>query len=347
MTLQDQLIQFLVSGITTGSIYALVALGFVVIYNVTGIVNFAQGEFAVYGEFVAITVFQEIRLLSGNVRFDLGWPLPAAALFGVVVVTGLGLLLYRAGIQPARQASILSQIIITIGAAFVFRGLALLVWGTNPLRLPAFTQGPPLNFFGAVLTQQSVWVIATTAVLLILLYLFFNHTLIGKALQACAINPTASRLMGINIYRMGLLAFGLSAAVTAIAGIVITPATFMTYDRGLILSLKGFVAAIMGGMSNPVSAVVGGLFLGLLEAFSAGLVSSGYKDAMAFFVLFIVLAIRLVGCCNGRLQPLKKRPYELVRGGNPDDFIQNAKSKSGGSGYPGPDPGFAPNHPSK
>jgi branched-chain amino acid transport system permease protein len=285
---------------TVGSIYALIALGFVTIYNVTGIINFAQGEFAVYGSFAAITVFQKVRLLSGNVQLDLGWPLPLAALFGVIVASLLGLLLYRLGIQPARKASILSMIIITIGAAFVFRGLALLIWSTDPHRLPVFSQGPPLKIAGAILTRQSVWVIAVTVVLLAALYLFFNYTLIGKALQACAVNPGAARLMGINTRRMALLAFGLSAAITAIAGIVITPATFMTYDRGLILSLKGFVAAAMGGMSSPVGAVIGGLLLGILESFSAGLISSGYKDAVAFLVLFIVLAVRLDGLLRGR-----------------------------------------------
>ncbi len=300
MTLQDQLIQFLVSGLTVGSIYALIALGFVTIYNVTGIINFAQGEFAVYGALTAITVSQKIRLLSGNVHFEWGWPLPLAALFGVAVASLLGLLLYRVGIQPARKASVLNMIIITIGAALVFRGVALMIWGTDPFRLPAFTKGTPLKISGAILTRQGVWVIAVTIILLIILYLFFNYTLIGKALRACAVNAGAARLMGINPRRMALLAFGLSAATTAIAGIVIAPITFMTYDRGLILSLKGFVAAIMGGMSSPVGAVVGGLLLGILESFSAGLISSGYKDAVAFFVLFVVLAIRLGGLLRGR-----------------------------------------------
>jgi branched-chain amino acid transport system permease protein len=300
LSLQDQLVQFLVSGITVGSIYALIALGFVVIYNVTGIINFAQGEFAVYGAFAAISVFQKTRLLSGNVQIDLGWPLPLAALLGVIGATLLGLLLYRVGIQPARHASILSMIIITIGAALVFRGTALMVWGTDPHRLPAFVKGPPLKILGAILTRQGVWVIAVTVVTLAILYLFFNYTLIGKALRACAINPGAARLMGISTRRMALLAFGLSAAITAIAGIVIAPVTFMTYDRGLILSLKGFVAAIMGGMSSPVGAVVGGLLLGILESFSAGLISSGYKDAVAFVVLFVVLVVRLGGFLRGR-----------------------------------------------
>jgi branched-chain amino acid transport system permease protein len=300
VSLQDQLLQFLLSGITVGSIYALIALGFVTIHNVTGIINFAQGEFAVYGAFLSITVFSESRLLSGNVHLDLGWPLPLAALFGVVMTTLLGLLLYRIGIQTARNASVLSMIIITIGAAFVLRGLALLVWGTDPSRLPVFTQGPPIRISGAILTWQSIWVILVTAILLLLLYLFFNKTLTGKALRACALNPGAARLMGINTRRMAQLSFGLSAATTAVAGVVIVPATFMTYDRGLTLSLKGFVAAIVGGMSSPVGAVIGGLVLGILEALSAGLLSSGYRDAISFIVLFIVLAARLGG-------PLRRR----------------------------------------
>ena len=283
-----------------GSIYALIALGFVTIYNVTGIINFAQGEFAVYGAFAAITVFQKIRLLSGNVQLDLGLPLPVAALVGVGVAILIGLALYRFGIQTARNASTLSMIIITIGAAFILRGFALTIWGTDPFRLPAFSEGPPLRIFGAILTRQGVWVMAVTAILLLLLYLFFNYTLTGKALRACAVNPNAAQLMGINTKRMALLAFGLSAATTAIAGIVIAPVTFMTFDRGLTLSLKGFVAAIVGGISNPVAAVIGGLLLGVLEAFGAGLLSSGYKDAISFIILFIVLAVRLDGLLRGR-----------------------------------------------
>jgi branched-chain amino acid transport system permease protein len=295
------MLQFFVSGVTVGSIYALIALGFVTIYSVTGIINFAQGEFAVYGAFIAITVFQETRLLSGNVQLDLAWPLPLAALFGVAATTLIGLILYRFGIRPARNASVLSMIIITIGAAFVLRGLALLVWGTDPYRLPVFSEGPPIKLFGAILTRQSVWVIAVAAVLLVLLYLFFNKTLIGKALRASAVNPGAARLMGINTHRMALLAFGVSAAVTAVAGIVIVPSTFMTYDRGLTLSLKGFVAAAIGGMSSPIGAVIGGLLLGVIEAFGAGLLSSGYRDAISFFVLFVVLAVRLGGLLRRRV----------------------------------------------
>lgn len=295
MPLQSDIVQYLISGITVGSIYALIALGFVTIYKVTGIINFAQGEFAVYGAFLAITVYQKVSLLSGNVQLDLGIPLPLAALFAIGATTLLGLALYRFGIKPARNASILSMIIITVGAAFALRGLSLLIWGTDPYRLPVFTQGVPFRIFGAVLTRQSIWVISVAALLLLVLFLFFNYTLTGKALRACAINPGAARLMGIPTERMALMAFGLSASVTAIAGIVIAPATFMVYDRGLTLSLKGFVAAAMGGMVNPAGAVAGGLLLGTIEAFGAGILSSGYRDAISFIVLFIVLALRLGG----------------------------------------------------
>ncbi len=295
MNLQGEFLQFLISGIVVGSIYALIALGFVTIYSVTGIINFAQGEFAVYGAFLAISLYQRVNLLSGNVQLDLGLPLVLAAFLAVVITTLLGLALYRLGIQPARNPSILSMIIITVGAAFVLRGVALLVWGTDPYRLPAFSEGAPLKVLGAVITRQNLWVVVVTGVLLAILYFFFNYTVTGKALRACAVNPGAARLMGIPIRRMALIAFGLSAAVTAIAGIVIAPTTFMVYERGLALSLKGFVAAAVGGMTNPAGAVAGGLLLGIVEQFGAGWLSAGYRDAISFVILFIVLALRMSG----------------------------------------------------
>lgn len=296
----DQLAQLIVSGITQGSIYALVALGFVTIYNVTGIINFSQGEFAVIGAFIAITVAQKVALFRGQMEVSLEWPLPVAVVVGVVGAVLVGVLLYRLGIQPARRASVLSQIVVTIGASIALRGLALLVWGTDPYRIPPFTVGKPFRLLGAVLTRQSLWVMGLTAVAVVGLYLFFQYTLIGKALRASAANPGAARLMGINTRRMGLLAFALSAGLGALGGIVITPATFMTYDRGLMLALKGFVAMIMGGLTSPFGAVAGGLLLGVVESLAAGLISSGYKDAFTFAVLFVVLLVRLGGFFKGR-----------------------------------------------
>lgn len=295
MTFADQLAQFIASGITQGSIYALIALGFVTIYNVTGIVNFSQGEFAVIGGFVAITIAHKINLFRGQLQVALEWPLPVAILFGVAAAVLVGSLLYRLGIQPARQASILSQIVVTIGASIALRGLILLAWGTDPYRLSPFTAGAPLRLLGAVITRQSLWVMGLTGLAVVGLYLFFQFTLTGKALRASSANVRAAQLMGINTRRMGLIAFALSAALGAMGGIVIAPITFMTYDRGLMLALKGFVAMIMGGLTKPFGAVLGGVLLGVVESLAAGLLSPGYRDAFTFIVLFLVLLIRLGG----------------------------------------------------
>jgi branched-chain amino acid transport system permease protein len=300
MSFFDTLAQLLVSGLTQGSIYALIALGFVTIYNVTGIINFSQGEFAVIGAFLTLTFAQRTALLHGQVEVALGWPLPLAVAAGTLGTVLIGVLLYRAGIQPSRNASPLSQIVVTIGASIALRGLLLLGWGTDPYRLPPFSAGKPFQVLGAVVTRQSVWVVALTLVLVVGLYLFFQYTLTGRALRASATNPRAARLMGINTGRMGLLAFALSAALCALAGIVITPVTFMAYDRGLMLALKGFVAMILGGLTSPFGAVLGALALGVIEALAAGLVSSGYRDAFAFAVLFAVLLVRLGGVVRGR-----------------------------------------------
>jgi branched-chain amino acid transport system permease protein len=304
MTLLDQLAQLTVSGIIQGSIYALIALGFVTIYNVTGIINFSQGEFAVIGAFLAITVAQKVSLFRGQLPVSLEWPLPAAILIGILGAVLVGVLLYRSGIQLARNASVLSHIVVTIGASIALRGLSLLAWGTDPYRLAPFSEGPPLHLFGTVLTRQSLWVLGVTGLAVIGLYLFFQFTLTGKALRASSANPVAARLMGIRTGRMGMIAFALSAALGAIGGIVIAPITFMTYDRGLMLALKGFVAMIMGGLTNPFGAVLGGLLLGMVESLAAGLISSGYRDAFTFGVLFLVLIGQVGGFFSSRRREL-------------------------------------------
>lgn len=291
----DQLLQLFIAGVTVGSIYALIALGFVVIYNVTGVINFAQGEFAMLGALVAITLTSETGLFNRSMTVKLALPLPLAIAAATLIVALVGLALYQFAIRPAHGASVITQIIITIGAAIALRGAALIVWGTDPYRLDNFTAGPPLHLGGAVVTRQDLWIIATALLLLVLLYLFFQRTLIGKALRACSVNRTAARLMGIDVQTMTLLAFALSAGVGALAGIVIAPKTFIGYDAGAFLGLKGFVAAIMGGLEDEAGAVVGGLALGILETFAAGLLSSGYKDAIAFVVLFIILFLQTAG----------------------------------------------------
>ncbi len=272
-----EFLQFLISGLTVGAVYALVALGFTLIYNASGVVNFAQGEFVMLGGMV--TVFVSAA----------GVPLPLAALVAVVSAVVIGLLLHRLAIEPARGASAVTLIIITIGASILLRGLAAIVFDKQFHKLPGFTGEAPIDILGAAVQPQSFWVLGGTAVVVVALYVFLEHTLLGKAVLATAANRLAARLVGINTTTIMALAFGGSAAIGAIAGILVTPITLTNYDVGTLLALKGFAAAMLGGMGNPLGAVVGGLLLGLLEAFGAGYLSSTYKDAFAFLVILIVL----------------------------------------------------------
>lgn len=283
MTFYTQVLQLVLAGVTTGSIYSLIALGFVTIYSVTGIINFAQGEFAMLGALITISLY----------GMDL--PIVFAVLPSVLGVTAVGALIQRFAIRPVRHASVITLIIITIGADIALRGMALILWGTDPYILPAFSPGGPIAIFGAVINRQSLWVLGITAAILVALFLFFEYTLVGKAVRACAINARAARLMGIDTNRMACLSFSLAAALGAISGIVIAPITLPTYDMGLILGLKGFVAAAMGGLVNSPGAVIGGLLLGVLESLGAGLISSGYKDAIAFIILIGILLARSEG----------------------------------------------------
>jgi branched-chain amino acid transport system permease protein len=277
----EGVLQLTWTGVTTGSIYALIALGFVAIYAVTRIINFAQGEFVMLGALVMVT-------LTGR----LGWPMIVGFVVAVAIVGLVGGGVYRLALHPARHATAVTLIIITIGVAIAARGLALLIWGTSPYTAPPFTRGDPLRIAGVVVRLQSLWVMAILAATLVLLYVFFSHTMVGRALRGSAINPQAARWMGVNVDRMRLLSFALAGTLGAIAGIVVTPIRLATYDMGLPLALKGFAAAIVGGMVNPVGAVLGGLMLGVAESLTAGLISSRFKDAAAFVVLIGVLLAR-------------------------------------------------------
>lgn len=283
MTIASELLQYLLSGLTMGGIYALVALGFVIIHNVTGIINFAQGEFVMLGAMFMVTFV------------GMGIPVPLSLILSIILVMILVGLIEFGAIRSAKRASTISLIIITIGLSTAVRGIALLVWGTNPYKLEPFTKGGPINFGGATIVPQSLWVIGTTVAVLALTYFLFEYTYWGKALRACVVNKFAARLMGISPQKMSLFAFIFSAALSALAGIVIAPITYATYDMGLMLGLKGFVAAVLGGLTSTPGAVIGGLALGIIESLGAGLVSSGYKDGIAFILLLLVLFIKPSG----------------------------------------------------
>jgi branched-chain amino acid transport system permease protein len=276
----EQLLQLLFSGLTIGSIYSLIGLTLVITFKVTGILNLAQGEFVMLGALLAVSLR------------SMGLPILPAYVAAILIVALLGGLLERLAIDKARGACGITLLIITIGLATALRGLALLIWGTQTYSLPSFTQGGPLLIGGAALNPQSLWIFALSAITLICISLFFSRTYWGKAVKASVYTPIGARLQGINLRTISLSAFIMAGALGTVAGIFISPITLVTYNMGFMLGVKGFVAATIGGLNSIGGAVVGGLILGLLEAYSSGLISSGLKDGISMLVLLAVLLLR-------------------------------------------------------
>jgi branched-chain amino acid transport system permease protein len=279
------ILQYTFAGIKIGSIYAMVALGFNIIYNTTGIINFAQGEFVMLGGMFMVT-FSRIMPLA---------PAFAAAVFAVVLV---GCILERATIWPARNASVLSLIMITIGASLLLKGAAMKVWGKSSFPLSHFSSEDPIKVLDATIQPQTLWIIGVLFLTVSALAVFFRVTLTGKAMRACAANRPAASLCGIRVDRLVLLSFALSAGIGAVAGIVITPVTLVNYTCGSMYALKGFAAAVLGGLGISTGAVVGGLTIGLMECYGAALPfqgASSYKDGIALLVLLIFLCAKPSG----------------------------------------------------
>jgi len=285
----SQALQYAFSGITVGSIYAVVAIGFNMIYSTTGILNFAQGEFVMLGGMTAITLSHFL-------------PLPLAVVGAVVIVTlcgcGLEIVLFR----RLRSHSLLHMVIITIGLSIVIREAALHIWDEKVRSLPYFTgnECSSVKIFGAAISPQVIWVLGAVAVVVVGLYSFSKYTLVGKAMRACASNPDAAMLSGVNTSNMRTLAFGLSAGIGALGGCMFSPISMTQYDMGTGLAIKGFAAAILGGLGNPMGAVAGGILVGLAEAFSVKFLPAAYKDAVAFTILLAVLFVRPHGLFGSR-----------------------------------------------
>jgi len=276
--------QWIVSGITVGSIYALIAMGFSVIYSSTRVINFAQGEFSMLG-----------GMLMYSLSTRGGLPPWLGFFLSVLIVTAIGATLERVTIHPLRDQSVITVIIVTIGLAISLRALAKWIWGTDPVKIASFSGDSPLRFLGASIVPQSLWVFGFAMVVVVLVFLFFNRTLLGKGMRAAATNADAASLVGVSSSTSSLVAWTMAAAVGAAAGIVIAPINFAAYNVGIMLGLKGFTAAVLGGLGSAPGAVVGGLVLGVMETITAGVFPSGYKDAVAFLILILVLLIRPQG----------------------------------------------------
>lgn len=281
-------LQFLAGGLTAGSIYALVALGFSLIYNASRVINFAQGEFVMIGGMSAATLVAA------------GTPMALAIVTAVAVAAGVGVALEKLAIARARRASVVTLIIITIGASILLRGIAQLVWDKGLHRLPPLAGDAPLAIAGATILPQSLWVLGATLAIVAALSWFFGRTRHGKAMLATAHNRLAAQLVGIDVGWVLLASFGLAAALGAIAGVLIAPIAFTSYDAGVMLGLKAFAAAVLGGLGSFPGAIAGGLALGILESFGAGFVSSAYKDVIAFAIMLGVLFLRPDGIAGAQ-----------------------------------------------
>jgi branched-chain amino acid transport system permease protein len=280
----EQIVQYCLSGITVGSVYAIVAIGFNIIYNTTGIINFAQGEFLVLGAMTAVSLGHYV-------------PLPVAIVLAVIVTTLIGGLVEIIFIRRVPNPSVLRLIVVTIGLSILFREAMLHIWDEKVRSLPYFSGSDisTITIFGAHSSPQVLWVLGICGIIVTALTLFFRYTLTGRAMRACADNRMAARLCGINSRWMVTLSFMLSAGIGAMAGCVISPITQTQYDMGAPLAIKGFTVAILGGLGNSMAAVAAGLLLGLLETFMVSQFAVAYKEAVSIIVLLLILVFRPSG----------------------------------------------------
>lgn len=283
----DVLLQFLIGGLKSGAIYALVALGFTIVYAATGAINFAQGEFFMLGG------------MFGVFFTSLGLPLPLAVLASMALTAVVGALFELLAVRPIGDGDPLRIIMVTIGGSVVLRQLALHLFGPDELPLAPFTQGESIKIWGAAIERQTVWIWLLTGVAVGTLAFVYRRTAFGKAMRATSLNRDAARLVGIDARSMVTASFALAAALGALGGLAVAPLTQTAFNVGAGIGVKGFAAAILGGLGNPIAAVGGGVILGLLESLTAGYLDPLYKDAVALVVLLVVLFVRPQGLLGG------------------------------------------------
>lgn len=278
--------QSIVSGIAIGCVYGLIGIGFCVIYNASGIVNFAQGAFVMLGGMVTYV---------GLTRY--GLPLPLAALFAIIIVAALGVLLERIVVRPLwnRQSTTFVMILATLAAQIVIERLTLLAIGDQPRTLPMFTDVPPLRVAGLAFSYQFFWIVGCSALVIAGLAWFFAATKTGKAMRACAINADAAALQGIPVSRMLALSFALSAALGALAGVLVTPTQYTAFNVGVPFAISGFIAAIVGGFGRPLGALVGGILLGVGQSLAVVFLGAAFKNVAALSILLLFLFVRPTG----------------------------------------------------
>jgi branched-chain amino acid transport system permease protein len=278
-------LQLLVTGVTKGAVYALIALGFVTIYRSSRIVNMAQGSFVMFGGLFTFSMLMEV-----------GMPYWLAAIVGTALVVILAVLMWQVVLKPVLKISLVSMILCTVALSLLFENLSLVKYGGYTKKLPFFGEAKTFDVGGVFISAQSFWIIGIMVLCLVVLYLLNNRTTLGKRMTATATNPMAASLSGVNVARMITVSFIISAAIGAVGGIAISSYVGgISYTSGGIYGMMGFIAAVLGGWGSSTGAVVGGLALGIAQALSTGLVSAGYQNVVAFGILLVVLYFRPQG----------------------------------------------------
>jgi branched-chain amino acid transport system permease protein len=278
--------QSIASGVTVGCIYGLIGIGFCVIYNASGIVNFAQGAFVMLGGMIASVALNTF-----------GLALPVAGLIAVFAVAAFGIVLERIVVRPLwnRHSAMFVMILATLAAQIVIERLTLIVAGDQPRTLPMFTDSAPLRLAGLAISYQFLWIIGCSILAILLLSWFFSATKTGKAMRACSINSEAAALQGIPVSRMLAIAFGLSAGLGGLAGVLITPTQYTAFNVGIPYAISGFIAAIVGGFGRPLGALAGGILLGVAQALAIVYFGSAFKNVTALSILLLFLFFRPTG----------------------------------------------------
>jgi len=285
-----ELVQSLINGVGIGLVYGLIAIGFCVIYNASGIVNFAQGVFVMLGGMFAYSFLAGMHL-----------PLVLAAVLSIVLVAAVGVLVQIAVISPMwrRKAPMFAIILATLAVQLLIEQVVILTMGDQPRTYPEFTSGGPLKIGPIAIGYQLFWVLGCGTLMVVLLNLFFNRTRVGRALRACSQNQEAAALLGIPVGAMLMLSCALSAALGAAAGILITPTQYTAYSIGEPFGVNGFIAAIIGGFGSAPAALAGGILLGVVQSGAIVVFGAGYKNVIALTVLLIVLLFFPKGLFGG------------------------------------------------
>jgi branched-chain amino acid transport system permease protein len=283
--------QLIASGLALGSIYALLALSLVLINKSTDVVNFAQGEMAMFGTFICFALLTKA-----------GMPLIAVLVLAAPIGALLGLATERIAIRPLQGAPQVNALIATIGLWMIFHHSAGWIWGYDPVRFPSLFPSDPLNVLGARVAQNSLGIIGVSVLVMILLYLFFAYTRTGIAMRAASMNRRAAQLMGVEVQKVGLLAWALATAISVVSGFLIAPLIFLDFEMMFAVLLKAFAGAILGGFNSLPGAVAGCLLVGVLESLFAAYVSTAFKDTFAFCIIIAVLMLRPQGLFTRRLE---------------------------------------------